>query len=244
MTAKPQASEGIPPGAPTSSSVDLEALGIYRTKSLKSSGKARVILVGRPKIGKTVALASAPDALFLNADGSDAMTPVDTLTSHDPLVFDVRSPKTFEQGIAHAEKLVKAGVVRSVVLDTLTLLADNVLDVLRQQGFQGFDLWREFDSVMRGGLKRLTSLDAHVFMSCHIAFDDECGEGLVPMYPGQGRRKIMALFNDFVLMSLENERRVFVLGPQGQWRGDGRNIRKKHMIDASVPKLLEELGLT
>lgn len=227
---------------------NLADLGCYTAAEIAESAKARVLLVGPPKAGKTSALCTAPKPLLINCDGPNAAKGAANIVQQDFSVIDVSSIATWKKAVDIACKAVAAKAVESIIVDTLTLLADNVLDQLKIQGFVGFDTWNEMDLVIRGTLKRLLALDAHVFLSCHMHSTHDGGEGIIPLYPGQGKNKIAGMVDDWLLMDCVPGRkpeRQFILSPQGaSWKGDCRSWKRADVCEATIPALFEALGIT
>lgn len=231
------------PAAPAFSLADL---GCYTAAEIAESARARVLIVGPPKCGKTAALVTAPKMLLINCDGPNAAKGAANVVDQEFSVIDVQSIASWKRAVDIAKKAVAAKVVESIAVDTLTLLADNVLDQLKTQGFQGFDLWNELDSVIRGTLKQLLQLDAHIFLTCHMHASYEGGAGILPLYPGQGKNKIAGMVDDWLLMDCvvgRKPERQFILSPQSDWGGNCRSWKRQDTCEATVPALFAALGI-
>lgn len=226
--------------------LDLKSLGVYSNTDIQASAHARVLVVGKPKAGKTCALMTAPSPLLINCDSKNAAKGAAVHVKNPFSVVNVSTISTWEKALDTAVKGVNAGIFKSVVVDTVTLLCDNVIDNLKVKGFKGYDLWNELDSIVRGGIKKLNGLNAHLFVSAHMVASHEGDEGILPMIPGQMREKIPALLDDYVMLVADPSKkpeRQFLLGPQEKWTGSGRNVRRTCVIEATVPALLEEFGI-
>lgn len=227
---------------------DFSTIGAYTAGEIKETAFARVLLVGPPKAGKTTALLTAPKPFVINCDGQNAMLgAVYHSGAEDSVpILDVYSIQTWKSAVQAAKKVVAAGACKTIIVDTITLLADNVLDELKAKKFDGFTLWNEFDSVMRIQLKQLLALDAHVFLVSHVDGGHDDAEGIMPLYPGSGKRKIAGLVDNWVLMDILPGRkpmRQFVLSPQPGWHGSCRNINRTDTCEATVPALFQALGI-
>lgn len=230
----------------TQPALDLKALGCYSNEDISASAHARVLLVGKPKAGKTCALMTAPSPLLINCDSKNAARGAAVHVKNKFEVINCSTISTWEKALQVAEKGVQAGVFKSIVVDTVTLLCDNILDNLKVKGFKNFELWNELDSIVRGGIKKLNTLNAHLFVSAHMPQSHDGPEGALALIPGQMKEKIPALLDDAILMLAEPGKkpdRVFVLGPQPGWNGGGRNVRRDCVIEASIPALFEEFGI-
>ena len=233
---------------------DLAAsLGVSSHLEASANAFARVLVIGPPKIGKTTCVVgTAPQALVLNCDGLSA-TKGAARHGGEFNVFDVNSRKTWMAGIKAAESLVAAGHVRINVVDTITLLAESIVDDASIT-LEGQELWGAVKKSLCGGFRKLCSLDAHLIVIAHLMTEmsrsrdgDDEEAGIVPMVPGQSRTLVPAMLDDWVLLDYVPERkpheRLFQLGPQGRWARGGRNIKRTCQVEATVPKLFEELGI-
>lgn len=227
---------------------DFAALGAYTTGEIKGSAFARILLVGPPKSGKTVACMTAPKPLLINCDGPNAALSAANYSGAAPNtpILDAFSIQSWKAAVSSAKKAVAAGAVKTVIVDTVTLLADNVLDELKAKKFDGFLLWNEFDTAIRIQLKQLLALDAHVFLIFHMDSGHEDGAGILPLFPGSGKRKIAGMVDSWVLFDLVPNRvpqRQFVLSPQDNWHGSCRNMNRADVCAATIPALFESLGI-
>jgi hypothetical protein len=224
--------------------LDLAALGVYNESEAKDSAFARILMLGPPKVGKTTSiLTSAPDPLIINCDG-DSATKYAAKQGGKFLALDANTRKEWVAARNTAKKLVDAGHVRTVVLDSLTLLADNLVDELGVT-LEGHDLWREVLAQVVGGVKRLFALQAHVIVVAHMIHGSE-EEGIVPLLAGQAKIKIPAIAHDCVLFDFVAGRkpeRQYLVGPQALWSYSGRNVRRSCATDATIPALFAELGI-
>jgi hypothetical protein len=208
---------------------------------------ARVLLLGPAKAGKTTCVAgTAPKPLVLNCDGQSATKGARNIYDNPFDVVDVSSRKSLEHACSAAEKMVGAGLTRTIILDTATLLADSLLDEISVT-LTGWDVWTELNSCVIRAVKRLMRLDAHLFVVAHMSPDKDPAEGIMPAIGGKLKTRLPALLDDWILLDVDPERvpaRQFLLGPQKHWTRSGRNIRRNCAIEATVPKLFDELGIT
>lgn len=223
-----------------------EALGLYDQQSAAEDAYARVMVLGHAKSGKTTCLSlTAPKPMIINCDGLGA-TKGAASEGAQFLGADVTSVATWGQAIIKARKAVDAGLVQTIILDTATLLADTLLDELVQK-FEGYDLWRELEKLLVGGVKQLNKLDAHVFVTAHVdPGTQDNAAGQMPSIGGKSKFKLPAIMHDWILLDVDPSRkpeRVWLLGPQKQWNHSGRNIRRSVRVEATVPALFEELGI-
>jgi hypothetical protein len=232
----------------TAEKFDFASIGAYTTAEIKESAFGRFLIVGPPKSGKTSALLTAPKPLLINCDGPNAALGAahQAKCPDDTPILDAYSIQSWKLAVQAAKKVVAAGVCKTIIVDTVTLLADNILDELKAKKFDGFLLWNEFDSIIRIQLKQLLSLDAHVFLVSHIDSGHEEGAGIMPLFPGSGKRKIAGMVDNWVLMDLMPTRvpqRQFVLSPQENWHGSCRNLNRANVCPATVPDLFAALGI-
>ncbi len=226
---------------------DLAKLGVQDQDTCADSQFARVLLLGPPKAGKTTSLLlTSPKPLLLNADLGAASKGARNLGAKF-LSLDVNNSAALTKGVQTAEKLVKSGDARTVILDTITLLSENLLDE-KSVTLSGFDLFREYGKLLTKSIKELFKLRAHVFLVAHFSPRGEFEQGVMPAIAGAAKVKIPALVDDWIALDYDpkrkpEEQRQFLLGAQGSWSAGGRNIRRTCVIPADVRVLLKEFGL-
>lgn len=224
----------------------LSALGLYNQDEAADTAYARLLILGAPKIGKTTAVVStAPAPLIINCDGMSA-TKYAAKQGAKFSGFDVTGSRASwlkAQGIA--KKAVEADVARTIVVDTMTLLADDIRDELMVQGFSGFELYGELASSLLGGMKRLYKLDAHVIIIAHMTPGEGTEAGVIPLIAGQAKVKIPAIAHDVALFeyNLDTGARQFAVGPQRNWAYSGRNVKRSAVVAPTIPALFTELGI-
>jgi hypothetical protein len=221
--------------------------GVMTNDEVGECAFARILMLGQPKIGKTTALlTSAPRPLIINCDAEDA-TKYANRNGAKYLQLDAYDRKTWKAAVQRAKKLAAEGVIKSIIVDSLTMLADNLLNEISVT-LEGFDLWNEFDSQFRGGCKSVMKAEAHVFLVAHITPDykeRDDSAGIAPLIPGQSKVKLPAAVSDYVLFELDptTGERQFLLGPQKSWNFSGRNVKRSCKVKATVPDLFGELGI-
>lgn len=224
----------------------LAALGVVDQDNVAAESFARILVLGPAKAGKTTCVAkTAPKPLIINCDGKGATIGAANQGAQF-LTIDATSRATWKRAQEAAAKLVAAGAVQTVIVDTLSLLADNILDEIKALGFEGYDIWNELEAQLGQGIKRLGQLDAHLFVNAHMmpAMDREAG--ILPAIPGRSKWRIPALVTDWILLDVEPGRkpeRQWLLGPQKAWTSSGRNIKRTCAVEATVPALFAELGI-
>lgn len=225
---------------------DWEASGAYNQDDAKETNFARVLVVGPGKQGKTTALVTtAPGPVFvINCDGDSALKfPRGEMGAQFHAV-DVKGRASLKKALKLAEDAVKAKAVKSVILDSASLLADSLMIEL-QGTLDGFALWDEFGAQLGGAIRRMCDLEAHAFVTAHLIPGHE-KEGILPMLPGQMKHKIITIMHDAVRFEYNAERnptRQFLIGPNKDWSYAGRNVKRTISVPATVPALLGELGV-
>jgi hypothetical protein len=231
--------------------VDIEALksslGVLNQDETVENAFARVLLLGPAKAGKTTAIVgTAPQPLVINCDGIGATKGAKNVYENSTFdVVDAHTRAGLKQACVVAEKLVAAGHTKTIVLDTVTLLADSLLDEITVT-LSGWDVWTELENVVMAALKRLSKLPCHLFVIAHMNPAKDPTEGIMPAIGGKLKTRLPAYLDDWVLLDVDPDRkpeRAFLLGPQKTWTHSGRNIRRKCVVEATVPALLGELGV-
>lgn len=229
--------------------LDLEAMGVYDSDAVSKSAYARVLVVGPAKAGKTTCIAStAPQCLVLNCDGRDATSGAASHTAQKFLTIDVANRSDWVKARKTAKKLVAAGAVRTIMVDTASLLCHYIHKDLKRLGLENYDLWNALEEEIVGGYSELAELDAHLFVTAHMTGNHEDAAGILPLLMGQSKIKLAAMVTDWVLLDVDAGRkpheRLWLLGPQKEWTHSGRNVKRVCAVEATVPALFDELGIT
>lgn len=222
------------------------ALEVYDETTIAENAFARILLLGPAKAGKTTCITTtAPLPFVINCDGASATKGAAALGGKFKAV-NVESKADWQAACAMAVKLADQGEIKTVVVDTISLLSDTILEDLKLQ-FTGWDLWRELEASLMRGIKQLMQAPAHLFINAHMSPDFDASAGTLPSIGGKAKIKIPALLDDWVLLDVEGGRkpheRVFLLGPQKTWNHSGRNIKRTTQCEATVPALFAELGI-
>jgi hypothetical protein len=223
--------------------VSADDVVFYDENELAAGAHARILVTGAPKAGKTTAvLTTAPGPIcVLNCDGPGAAMAAKRHGAKGLRILDVTSPTKWKKGVAAACAQAEAGEVKSIVVDTVTVLVNQVLTLDYNTRFSGFEIWRNvLDAGMRG-LMKLLSAPAHVFILSHYSVDD----GLITL-AGSLKQDVPALVHDRIHLEFDPKAtppRFFHVG-SGPLTG-GRSGRSEHRtIPADVKLLLTELGYT
>lgn len=225
---------------------------VFSARELQKSAFARVLIVGPGKVGKTTCTATtAPGpVMIINCDGRDACVGAAAQMTEEQLdstvIVNARTVTQWDEARALAIKLSKEGKIRSVLVDTVSLLSDTVVTELKIT-LDGFKLWDEAKNIIYGGVDELAeSLQAHLFVICHIdaLSGDDAPAGILPMIAGSSKRWIPAAMSDIVFLEAGADgSRKFLLGPQKFWTFQGRNMKRTVAIDADVRLMLKEFGI-
>lgn len=214
----------------------------YSEDELKRSAYARVLVTGIRKSGKTATIAStAPGPVcLLNCDGPGAPIAALQVGAKDLKIADVVSVDTWRRAVDGACKLAEAGKVNTIVVDTFTLLVNNVLTLEYNQKLSGYDIWRNvLDDGLRG-IHRLVKAPAHLFVVCHFTMDD----GQLALN-GALKEQIPAMLHDIVHFEFDPKKdpcRMFHMGPSASGITGGRFSHENKTIEADAKLLLAELG--
>lgn len=225
--------------------------GGYTIADARENAFLKALILGPPKSGKsTQIVGTAPRPLIASCDGRSGLISPATIYPDQQwcAAFDVLTIKGWNDFQSTAAKAVRAGDCGSIVIDTLTFLAFNIRDQLKDRKVQGFDLWNEYDDEFRRGLERILELPTHVFLTAHLDAEHEGGAGSMPLIPGnQARKYIAGRVNQWVMLEYDPSRkpnRQFILTPQKEWRGGCRGVVKSATCDATVQALADAVGIT
>lgn len=219
-------------------------LNIYSEADLEGSAYARVLLTSIPKSGKTTSvLCTSPAPIFvLNADGPGAPMAARRKGANGLKILDVHTPELWTHGVSAACKMAAQGEVKTIVVDTITSLVNNVMASHFGQRFQGYDIWRAVIDSTMGGLNKLLLAPAHLFILSHYGMDN----GEIALN-GQLKTVIPALVHDRVHLDFDPKRnppRAFMIGPSASGLSGGRHSDENKIIPADVRLLLAELGIS
>lgn len=218
--------------------------GFHAQDAMLEDTYARILLLGAMKVGKTTAvLSTSPGPVaVLNCDGVGA-TKYPATQGAKFMQIDVRSRATWAKGCASAVKAAKAGQIKTIVVDTVTLLGDEILDELKLLNFQGFDLWNELADSLKSGLRKLLDAPAHLIVIAHMDPREDEVSGIMPLIPGGTKVWLPSKVADWVLFDYADGKRQFLLGPQKMWSHSGRNIKKSEAIEADVCEMFARMGI-
>lgn len=216
----------------------------YDETELKQCTYARVLLTAEPKVGKTTTvLTTAPGPIaVLNCDRPGAPQAAIRHGAKGLKILDVDTVALWEKGYRAAYKLAEEGLVKSIVIDTLTLLVNNTLSLEHGRKFaNSFDARRETINCMLAGLNCLFVAPAHVFVLAHYDQSD----GLISL-EGRLKKDIPGLIHDRVHMDYNAKRdpqRCYHIGPSVNGLSGGRSSDENKVIPADVKILLKELRI-
>lgn len=220
----------------------MSVLDFYDEAELEGDAFARILLTGEAKAGKTTALlTTAPGPIcVLNCDGFGAPMAAKRFGPKPLKILDVPTSDVWRRGVDAALKLAAEGQIKTIVVDTITMLINNVLTLEYNKKAQGFEIWR---LVLDDGLRYLTKLlnaQAHVFVVSHFMLED--GQLAVN---GNLKVQIPAMVHDRVHLEYRPNKepaRVFHVGPHATGLSGGRNSNENKVIPADATLLLRELG--
>lgn len=233
----------------------------------------RILLGSMPKSGKTVACALTAPApvLILNCDRPGAAAGAIRLAEEygrsiekDLFIVDVMSADDWLRATRGAVTAARDGHIRTVVVDTITLLVDRLVRELVHEGAEALErgdggtqkLWGDVAKVGGMGLDALLNIDAHLIVNAHLMPSD-VGPGVLPAVAGSLKRWVPGVIADWVRLDVTVEaqkdeetgkrsrevRREFLIGAQRDWLHGSRHASKTEAIDADITLLLEKLGI-
>ncbi len=204
---------------------------------------ARVLLLGPMKQGKTTALltTSPGPILVINCDGVGA-TKYPKSQGAKFYQIDVRTRKQWISACKKAVALAAEGKIKTIVVDTITLLGDEILEELKI--VDGYDKWAELADSITTGCRQLFGASAHLFIVAHMDPREDEVAGIMPLIPGKTKVWLPSKVADWVLFCVDDTgQRKFLVGAQGKWSHSGRNVKRSVTINADVRDLLAELEI-
>ncbi len=227
--------------------------GVQDSADVENSDFARVLLLGPMKTGKTTALlesaTSKPLLINCDAKGAAQFAKAGGAKFFQFDCFNVNgvgAQNKWKEARRAAKDLVESGQTSIIIVDTISLLADHLVEDISLTASDGFEVYRTLYSEIVGGYKKLASLEAHIFLVGHMDPREDAVAGIMPLLPGKSQAIVPALVADWVLFNYDPQRkpeRAFVLGPQDKWTHSGRNIKRSCTIPAEMGALFKELGI-
>ena len=221
-------------------------LECYSSEQVQATGKARILLLGPPKIGKTTAIAKgAPEPLLINCDGKNAALGAVNQGARFKYAVDVNSGAQWVAACGMAKELAEKGDIKSVIVDTASLLNYTLISENKRSGAKGWDIYTQATETAMRGFDILRNLNAHLFVVSHLKVEGETVAGIMPDVKGELKALIPRLIEDWVMIELDpvTGKRNFLVGAQKFWTPSGRNIKRSCVIEADVGLLFKELGI-
>jgi hypothetical protein len=222
--------------------------------------RLRLLVLGPPKIGKSVTvLGTCPQPAYtVNCDQDSALDHVTTIYPKARFAQEklpVHTMDQMERGLHNAKRLVKEGIIKTVVLDTLSGFSAHLLKECEELNPDGRKYYPAYTNYIINLCSRICAIPAHVIVTSHYidataeesAEVGKVGPGVVPLLATKGARmRVGAEFDDVVFM--ENRKghgRVFMTDIEGMWGPGGRNIHgaKVNGIKANIRTLMREMGM-
>lgn len=214
---------------------------------------ARILVLGAAKTGKTTSiLTTAPGPIFvLNCDDAEKNASALNFAKQQGAEFsavNVRTIRQWHDAVSYAVELSKAEKIQTCVLDTITLLAQSLLNELKQEEWEDRrQMWGEFGDELQMGFRELCRVDCHLFIVAHPLPHDDGLLGILPAIPGKSAAYIPAEIADWIWFDYDPKLkpvRAFLVGPQKSWSHGARNAKRSVRISANATELIEELGMT
>ena len=222
--------------------------------------RLRLLVLAPPKAGKTVTcVGTCPQPSYvINCDQDSAL---DHVLEYYPNArfaqekLPVHAMEQMERGLYTAKKLAKEGVIKTVILDTLSGFSKFLLKECEEINPDGRKYYPAYTNYIVNVCSRICEIPAHVIVTSHYidvtpeesAESAKTGPGIVPLLETKGAKaRVGGEFSDVVF--LENHRskgRVFVTDMQGVWGPGCRNIhgQKLDPIKANIRTLMRAMKM-
>lgn len=218
----------------------------------------RVLLMGPPKLGKSVAaICTSPSPVRVFLCESDTALR-EAQRRGPPFEFErLRAEGAYKQMttlLVQAKEDAKAGKVKTLIIDPLSDFADRLLaesfklNLTNQGEEDGRRAFPHFTKRLLHCVDLAFTIPAHLIVICHYMEVGggemglpKTGEGIVPLIQGQARARISAKFNDVLWLDYDRktQERLFVTGPQGAWGPGCRNLSTTQTLPADFTALIK-----
>lgn len=255
-------------------------MGATSAAQAASDAWGRILLASVPKGGKTVSCGctAPPPVLIINCDRKGAaVSAVNQCKKYgrdpekDLFIVDVSSADEWLEAAHGAYNAARDGHVRTVVVDTITLLVDRLVREIVHEGEKDLEkgeggtqaLWGRVAKIGGMGLDELLTIDAHLIVTAHLMLND-AAPGVLPAVQGSLKRWVPGVISDWIRLDVTVDKTVekkkdadgksktkietkilreFLIGAQRDWLHGSRNAKRTAIIDADITLLLEELGI-
>ena len=216
----------------------------YDESELQDSAFARVLVTGLPKSGKTVAvLSTAPTPIVvINCDKPGAPMAAKRHGATGLKICDVTNAASWRGAYQQAIKMAEAGECSSIVVDTITMLVNNIIAPEMARSNEGFAIWKETLNRTLAGLNALMESPAHIFLIAHYGMED----GQISL-DGQLKQTVPALVHDRIHLDFNPKGkppRTFLVGPTASGLAGGRHSDESKALPADIKAVLAEFGYT
>lgn len=216
----------------------------------------RLVVLGAPKCGKsTTCIATAPGPKYvIQCDGSESTMRGAAALCSDFSFDMVGKSAELNAAVKEAERGVKAGEYKTVILDTLSGWAERLegeelaASDTSGKGPDGRRAYTVYGRKLRHLVRCLFALPCHVIITSHfVELDGELdgqapkhGQGIMPLLAGTARQTVTMLFPDVIFLDNRKppEGRVFVINPAGVWGVGSRNFQGSQVIPADISALI------
>jgi adenosyl cobinamide kinase/adenosyl cobinamide phosphate guanylyltransferase len=229
--------------------------------ALEDDSNLRALVMGGAKIGKSTAcISTAPGPVrVLLCEADSALKGAKRRTTN----FDferVTGWNTALKAVIEAKQDAKAGIIKTVVVDPLSELAERMMEECwaatkthagNEDGRAAYQLIARHLSHL---INLLMTIPAHVIVISHYTETggelidgqiEKTGDGIVPLIPGKSRTLLSAKFTDVIWMDMKRNattkemERIFVTSPKGAWGPGCRSLEGRQELPADIGELIK-----
>lgn len=213
----------------------------------------RMVILGAPRSGKTyTVLTTCPSpAYVIECDGAETAVK-EAARAGAVFTYDmVASGAQLEAAVRHAKAEAAAGKLQTVVLDTLSNLAQIIEEEELSKSKEAFRAYPAYGRRLRHLIRTLFALPCHVVITSHfrdpgpgIDGDPKVGRGIFPLLAGDAKESVSALCHDVVFLELlKDGSRRFLANPLGVWGAGSKSVLGTDVaIPPTIPALLEHIN--
>lgn len=161
-------------------------VNLISTANANDRSGAKVVMYGRPKVGKTKLIASAPDPVIFSSEHG-----LLSLREFQLPVVEIASMKDLEDAFAWVASSAEAKQFKTVCWDSVTDTADMILAAERKNNVKKSDNWAPFNALAEKFTEKLRETrnmkGKNFYLICQEEQIKEAGGMLVagPMLPGK-----------------------------------------------------------
>lgn len=221
------------------------AINLKRSSQLASDG-VKLLVYGQAGAGKTSLIKTLPSPVVLSAEGG-----LLSIADADVFYIEISSMDDLREAYAWLRDSAEAKEFKTVALDSISEVAEVVLNAEKKATKDGRAAYGEMNSVMTELIRSFRDLPGrHVYMSAKLEkLQDEMGKVMYgPSMPGKTLSQCLPYFFDEVLaLRVEkdaegNSQRALMCDSDGAWLAKDRSGKLAAWEAPDLGEIIKKMG--